>query len=335
MNTLTEDKPTSLIFVYAIILAFCSIIYELLFANTLSIITGNYILWHSLIIGGYIGGLGLGAHRAEKSPKNKETLLKAELTLSLFGGISVLLIYFLHSVYFVNDFFNYLGSDFYSTMYFQNNFYLKTCFFLAVEILVIFIGFLSGFEIPILMKLREEELGREQSNIVLGASYLGTLVGSICFAVFLLPKFGIIKTSVIIACLNLIVCIWILFEDKIKKRTPYIVATIGCFLILAVVNNKQTYITQSYLKFKYYLLHEVIKDHLDLGNFLAKLDDLPTIERTRSKYQNIDLIEMSFSATKKDIVMHLDNHYQFNSYNEEFYHEGFSHVPISLAGKKP
>jgi len=44
------------------LLAFCSIVYELLLSNTLAIVTGNYIWWQALTIGVYIGGLGLGSY---------------------------------------------------------------------------------------------------------------------------------------------------------------------------------------------------------------------------------------------------------------------------------
>ena len=67
------------ILVITSLLAFCSIIYELLLSNTLSIVTGNYIWWQSLTIGVYIGGLGLGAYFSDKLKNSYESIVRTEI----------------------------------------------------------------------------------------------------------------------------------------------------------------------------------------------------------------------------------------------------------------
>ena len=69
------------------ILAFCSIVYELLLSNTLAIVTGNYIWWQSLTVGVYIGGLGLGAYYSDRLLDAYKSLMKIELGLSFLGSI--------------------------------------------------------------------------------------------------------------------------------------------------------------------------------------------------------------------------------------------------------
>ena len=87
------------ILIVTIVLAFCSIVYELLLANTLAIVTGNYIWWQSLTIGIYIGGLGLGAYYSDRLRDTYRSVINVEIVLSFLGMISVSYVYFIHGGY--------------------------------------------------------------------------------------------------------------------------------------------------------------------------------------------------------------------------------------------
>ena len=136
-----------------VILAFCSIVYELLLANTLALVTGNYIWWQSLTIGIYIGGLGLGAYFSEKLRDTYKSIINIEIALSFLGAFSVFYVYILHGSYkYMDNLFYYTG-DFQSAFYLQNLFILKFVFFIMIQSLTFVIGLLSGFEIPLMVRI--------------------------------------------------------------------------------------------------------------------------------------------------------------------------------------
>src|SRR5436190_428378 len=82
------------------------------------------------------------------------------------------------------------------------------------------IGILIGLEIPILMRILKDELDfKKLVARVLALDYVGALVGSLLFPIFLVPKLGLTRTSLIFGMLNAGVGIWgtWLLENLIKK----------------------------------------------------------------------------------------------------------------------
>jgi hypothetical protein len=74
----------------------CSLLYELLLAQTLSALLGNTVLRYNLTIGCYLGALGLGAILCGSRPADPvPRLIRVEIGLSVLGGVSVILFYFL------------------------------------------------------------------------------------------------------------------------------------------------------------------------------------------------------------------------------------------------
>lgn len=167
-------------YAFTFILAFCSIVYELLLGQSLSAFLGNTVLRYSVTIGLYMLSMGIGALLAEgrlvKHPV--VTLLKVEIALTITGGFSVIFLMLMNSAG-VPD----------------------LIFFGAAHSLIILIGVLTGFEIPLMIELRNLEVeGKEQK--VLGIDYLGAFVGTVVFALFFYPVLGLIPTSFVVAIMN-------------------------------------------------------------------------------------------------------------------------------------
>jgi spermidine synthase len=322
------------------ILAFCSIVYELLLSNTLAIVTGNYVLWQSLTIGIYIGGLGLGAYFSDKLKDTYKSLINVELALSFLGAICVVYVYLFHGTYKYLDNLFFFTGDFYSANYIQNMFILKIVFFIAIQLLTLSIGLLSGFEIPLMMKISEEKLGRsvEEEHQILGINYLGTLAGTICFAYFLLPKLDVIKTSVVVSLLNLAVCAYCIVKYLKKNRALYS-GFIGALLVLvSLIGMSENSITQRYLKFFYYLPKILAQNNTDLNDLVRRIDQYAPIERSKSLYQYVDIF--NYPTTEDDVVkdstiLTLDTNFQFNTATEFYYHQAFAHVSIVMNKKVP
>src|SRR5262249_12617954 len=78
------------------VIALCSIVYELLLAQTLSALLGNTVLRYSVTIGCFLGALGLGAILCGSDATDAaRRLTRVELALSALGGVAVPLFYVL------------------------------------------------------------------------------------------------------------------------------------------------------------------------------------------------------------------------------------------------
>lgn len=171
--------------VYAItfILAFCSIVYELLLGQTLSAFLGNTVLRYSVTIGLYMMSLGIGSAIAEGRFVRHPViaLLRVEMLLTLVGGGAVILLFGVDAAGIPP-----LGLS------------------LIAHGLIVVIGILSGFEIPLLIALQNFEADDKDSAII-GVNYLGAFLGTMVFAFVLYPRVGIIPTAFTVALLNAVV----------------------------------------------------------------------------------------------------------------------------------
>ena len=81
------------------VVAFCSIIYELLFSQVLTVIFGSSVIMYSLTIGIFLFSLGLGSLFFEKFQKRKleKFFFDVELLLSITGIIGIPFILFVNS----------------------------------------------------------------------------------------------------------------------------------------------------------------------------------------------------------------------------------------------
>ena len=60
MDTKPDGTIPELLTITFIVSA-CSLLYELLIAQTLSLLAGNTVVWYSLTVGAYLGAMGIGA----------------------------------------------------------------------------------------------------------------------------------------------------------------------------------------------------------------------------------------------------------------------------------
>ncbi len=186
-----------MIYAFTFLLAFCSIVYELLLGQSLSAFLGNTVLRYSVTIGLYMLSMGIGSLLAEgRMVKHVvTTLLKVEILLTITGGFSVILLLIMDS----------LGPP-------------EIVFFLFAHLLIILIGILTGLEIPLLIELRNLEV-EDSERSVLGVDYLGAFVGTVVFAFLFYPVVGLIPTAFMVALLNAFVGICLLTQwRKVREE---------------------------------------------------------------------------------------------------------------------
>lgn len=323
-------------------LAFCSIVYELLLSNTLSIVMGDYVWWQSLTIGFFIGGLGIGSYWSSLIKDPKKGLMHIELSLSFLGGMSVVYVLFFHIIYRYLDHLFFFTSGFHPGIYLQNLFIVKVIFFILVQTLTFAIGALSGFEVPLMIRfsssINDENKVQDSENskddyLILGLNYFGTLVGTLVFSYLLLPKLDTIKTSLAVAGVNLAICLYFYIYISTKRNWFYISLMALILSLICFVGFNEKNLSQLYLKAYYYMPRIMLNNDLTVDEVKARIDHLPNIERQKSTYQYLDIY--SFPAPGGEgaddaKILALDTKFQFNTETEYFYHEAFAHVPIAI-----
>ncbi len=332
-------KRVRIIYLITFIVAFCSIVYELLMAQTLSLLTGNSVLRYSTTIGLYLASLGLGAFLCtnKRLVRSVETLWRVEILLSLVGGAAVVLLHFSHMLY------AYLTMSPHYTMG-------LILFFTFSYGVIVVIGILSGFELPLLIHLREQEKERT-ANLVLGVDYFASLAGAVIFALVLLPYLGVLRTGFVTAMLNVSAALVLLSYMRGIGRISFglfSVCNLSILLALVLSLSFSSGVDQYLIK-KYYYGRQSSEN---LATVFSSMERWPNVERYRSRYQNIDIVNFhvdpvdqlvyaSYSNKYEDepsypngYMLYLNGDYQFWSSIEEIYHEYFVHVPI-IANEVP
>ncbi len=338
---LIQKKKLNRIYALTFVVAFCSILYELLLAQTISLIAGNAIIWYSITVGFFLGSLGMGAILSEKISKENiiKKLFVVEIALAFFGGIAVCLMYFVQLI------------DMYLLSHGNANIAL-VFMLLGSQFIVIVIGILSGFELPMLMNIANQYSKEKRvTNRVLGVDYFGSLFGAVLFPLFFITVFSVITVGFLVAIINTLAALYLIKVFLEKKENDKIRFVLGILLLggffFGVSKAEKI---ENVFSEKYYYYPQALHEFKDI--FLP-LKGAPKIETYHSAYQKIDIIDgQSFNAA--DIVMdaytdkltyepefpigkelYLNGDWQFNSGTEEIYHEYFAHVPILATGKVP
>lgn len=204
---------SAFLFVLTFIAAFCSLTYELILSQVLAAALGGSLLRFCTVVGLFSLTLGLGAlafGRQELTFKERLYLLfYVELFLTglgLLGPIAIVSLDPLRST-------GVLGHI------------LEAMFYIPV----VGIGFLSGYELPLLLSLCRD---RRAELRILASDYVGMFAGSLMVPFVIYPRGGPFVGSVWVALLNLLAAgmvLWILrknkLQDKLKRKEFYFVGT--------------------------------------------------------------------------------------------------------------
>ena len=277
---------TPLLFLNVLVIAACGLIYELLAGTVASYVIGDSVTQFSLIIGLYLSALGVGAWLSRFLDRDLAArFVEVELAVALIGGLSAPLLFF----------------GFARLQWFQ----------LFLFLIVFVIGVLVGLELPILMRILKEHLDfKELVSRVLSFDYLGSLVAAVLFPLFLVPKIGLVRTSVLFGFLNACVGFYAtyLLAPLIRRRTGLRVraAVVLVVLIVAFANANR--------------LTSMAEDDLFA-------DDI--VYATSSPYQRIVI-----TRGKSGFHLFLNGNLQFASADEYRYHEALVH-PMMTAAAQP
>ncbi|MCW5961777.1 MAG: polyamine aminopropyltransferase [Pyrinomonadaceae bacterium] len=280
---------TPLLFLNVIIIATCGLIYELLAATVSSYVLGDSITQFSLVIGIYLSAMGVGSWLSGFLDKDlAKRFVEIEIAVAIFGGFSAPLLFL----------------TFASVSYFS----------IILYAVVFVIGALVGLEIPLLIRILKDELDfKKLIARVLALDYVGALLASLMFPIFLVPKLGLTRTSLVFGLLNAGVGLWgtWLLEDLIKKRDVNILRIKGAVVVVLLLIG--------FIKAD--ALTSLAEDSLFVDNI---------IYTKTSPYQRIVV-----TKGKTGYALFLNGNLQFNSFDEYRYHEALVHPAMLAAGGSP
>lgn len=271
-------KRAPLLFLNVFVIATCGLIYELLAGTLSSYVLGDSVTQFSIIIGIYLFAMGVGSWLSRFIDKHiAEKFVDIELAVAVVGGFSAPLLFltFAHLSYFS----------------------------VVLYGMVFIIGTLVGLEIPLLMRILQDEMDfKDLVSRVLAFDYIGALAASLLFPIFLVPKLGLNRTSLLFGMLNAAVGIWgtwLLFP-LIKKNVTFMRIKGFVILLLLVI---------AFIKAD--RLTTLAEDALFVDNI---------IYAKSSHYQRIVV-----TKGKIGYSLFLNGNLQFNSFDEYRYHEALVH----------
>lgn len=277
-----------LLFLNVFIIATCGLVYELLAGTLASYVLGDSVTQFSLIIGIYLFAMGIGSYLSRFIERHlAEKFIDIEYAVAVLGGVSAPLLFF----------------SFANLSYFQVVLYGT----------VFGIGTLVGLEIPLLMRLLKDYLDfKELVSRVLAFDYIGALVASLLFPLFLVPRLGLIRTSFLFGIFNAAVGLW------------------GTWLLLPLIKKNLTFLRVKGIVIIVLLLIGLIKaDTLTRMAEDALFADNIIYAKT-SPYQRIVV-----TKGQTGYALFLNGNLQFNSFDEYRYHEALVHPGMLSSGRIP
>lgn len=268
------------------VVATCGLIYELVAGALASYLLGDSVTQFSTVIGVYLFAMGVGSYLSRFVTKDHlATFIRVEIFVGILGGFSSTILFLV---------------------------FAQGAFFPVVLYgLVFLIGMGVGLEIPLLMNiLRSEMEFQELVSKVLSFDYIGALVASVSFPIFLLPHLGLVRTSLMFGILNVLVALALLVA--IQRRTAtHRLSKIPPVLALVA------------------LTCAFVWGDAILASAEASMYPDRVIYSSTTPYQRIVLTRTPYS-----LRLHLNGHLQFDSSDEYRYHEALVHVGLHAVPQK-
>ncbi len=278
---------TPVLFLNVLVIATCGLVYELLAGTLASYVLGDSVTQFSLIIGIYLFSMGAGAWLSRFVENDlARRFVDVEIAVAVLGGFSAPLLFL----------------TFAHLSYFQ----------VILYTLVFLIGAMVGLEIPLLMRILKDHLDfKELVARVLAFDYAGALIASLLFPLFLVPKLGLVRTSLVFGILNASVGLWAtwlmrpLMKGNVTRMRAQACVVIALLTIAFIKADRLT----------------------SLAEDAMFADDIVYSKTTH--YQRIVV-----TRNRAGFQLFLNGNLQFSSADEYRYHEALVHPAMVLASEK-
>ncbi len=271
-----------LLFISVLLIASCGLIYELVAGTLSSYLLGDSVTQFSTVIGVYLSAMGLGSWLSKFLQRGlARRFVDLELAVALVGGFSAPLLFmaFAHT----------------------------HAFRVVLYGTVVAVGTLVGLEIPILMRILKDQVRfKDLVAGVLTLDYIGALFASLLFPLLLMPKLGLVRTSLLFGLLNAGVGLWSthLLQSQLG---PTRMIRLRCLAVMALLAVGLAFAG----KFTLAVEEEVFADEI--------------VYAKDSAYQRIVL-----TRGRGSFQLFLNGNLQFSSADEYRYHEALVHPAFGV-----
>lgn len=271
-----------LLFISVLLIASCGLIYELVAGTLSSYLLGDSVTQFSTVIGVYLSAMGLGSWLSKFLHRGlARRFVDLELAVALVGGFSAPILF----------------QAFAHTHAFRVVLYGE----------VVAVGTLVGLEIPILMRILQDQVRfKDLVAGVLTLDYIGALFASLLFPLLLMPKLGLVRTSLLFGLLNAAVGLWSTHLLK-SQLGPVRMIRLRCAVVMALLAAGLAFAG----KFTLAVEEEIFADEI--------------VYAKDSAYQRIVL-----TRGRGSFQLFLNGNLQFSSADEYRYHEALVHPAFGL-----
>ena len=279
------EQPTlraPLLFISVLLIASCGLIYELVAGTLSSYLLGDSVTQFSTVIGVYLSAMGLGSWLSRFLHRGlARRFVDLELAVALVGGFSAPILFqaFAHT----------------------------HAFRVVLYGVVLTVGTLVGLEIPILMRILKDQVRfKDLVAGVLTLDYIGALFASLLFPLLLMPKLGLVRTSLLFGLLNAAVGLWSTYLLH-SQLGPTRAIRLRCVAVMALLAVGLVFAG----KFTLAVEEEIFADEI--------------VYAKDSAYQRIVL-----TRGRGSFQLFLNGNLQFSSADEYRYHEALVHPAFGL-----
>lgn len=276
------------LYINVFVVAICGLVYELLAGTLGSYLLGDSVTQFSLVIGLYLSAMGAGAWLSRRLESNlAQRFLEIELGVAIIGGWSAPVLFL----------------AFASVVHFQ----------VVLLAFVVAIGVLVGLELPLLMRLLESQLAfKDLISRVLTFDYIGALAAAVMFPLVLVPKLGLVRSSLAMGVANAGIALWgtWLLAPRLGKQLAGVRARALIVLLINVVG------VGFADRFSRWAEDEMYAD--------------PIVFTETTPYQRIVV-----TRGRAGWQLFLSGNLQFSSADEYRYHEALVHPAIAAAVAPP
>jgi spermidine synthase len=370
----------AVVFALTFVVAFCSIAYELVYSELLTVLFGGTVVRYSVTIGLYLFSLGVGAFLFAYLSAEPEEFFRLELFLAVAGPLGFVFVVLVNSV---------------------PPSLVEVPRGLAVVVShlpILVVGVLSGLEVPFLAALLDRTRGENRPGSggglarlagaagrgsrraavatlgvlfsvdrrqpgdadataddpgavdrddgfsqVLGVDYVGSLAGTVVYALVLYPELGLIPSVFVLGLLNALAAlvVWLGLTGGVDAtvsgeglRTGSRVLVVVCLLVSTVYagavvadDRVERELTELYLESRIE------------GEYPSENVAVDVVEYRRTRYQNVLLYDRTWTGDperwehpRRERCLRLDLHRQLCESWAESYHRGLVDVPATVRG---
>ncbi len=277
---------TTALFAAVLLVSTCGLVYELAAGALASYVLGDSVTQFSLVIGIYLSAMGFGAYLSRYLETHlARRFVDLELAVALIGGFSAPLLF----------------------LAFGRVAHFRPVLYAVVAA----VGTLVGLEIPLFLRILRRRLEfKDLVAKVLSVDYLGALAASLLFPLLLVPRLGLVRTSLAMGLVNAFVGLWStwLLAEEIRAVGWMRARCAAAVLLLAAGLAGADRLTS--------LAEE------------ALFAD-PVVYSRQTAYQRIVI-----TAGRGSFQLFLDGNLQFSSVDEYRYHEALVHPAFAAAARR-